>query len=68
VQVRIPEPVLQNSELVSKSVCKEQGMFFWVLAVDCFFSKPQSCDENIHSELSVPLITINPSKFYVWQV
>lgn len=60
MQVRIPEPVLQNSELVSKSVCKELGMFFWVLVVDCFSLNPRAV---MKTELSVPLRNINPSKF-----
>lgn len=61
MQVKIPEPVSQKSELVSKSVCKDLSA--WDLVVDPF-TQPQSCDENIHLDLSVPSRNTNPSKFY----
>lgn len=66
VQVRIPYPVLQNSQLVSNLVSKELGKFcFMVIDI---FTQPQGCDENIHCELSVPLKKTSIPMCFVWQV
>lgn len=66
-QVRILEPVLQNSELVSKSVCKELGTFFWVLAVDCFSHSPRAVVSTSTLELSVPVRNTKIPKFHKFE-